>query len=608
VVVFLSVLGLRLFTLQFVKHDYYTQYAQKNRLQRERIVSPRGLIRDRHGEVVVDNVPRFDVVVRWRNEHDVRHAIARLGSRIPLDTTQVMARLDTWKKRNRGAPFPLVQDADKFEISFIRENHDLYPRLHVQTNARRRYRKGVFGSHLLGYVGEVNDEFLAQAREGNYKPGDLVGTIGIEEVCEKYLRGEDGQRVVAVNAAGNTLGELKELLKPPIPGKDVYLTIDGGLQERLEVLLEPYRAGAAIVMDVEDGAVLAAVSTPQFDPNKFALGITQEDWRAYSEAKDKPLFNRFLLATYPPGSTFKIISIYAILTDRIVDPAEARVYCTGSYRFGNRVFKCWKSWGHGYMNLHDGFVNSCDSYFFDVAKVVDVDDLAAAAREFGLGTGTGIDLPGETDGLVPDREYYNRRYGKGQWTQGLVLNNIIGQGELLVGVLQMCRVAAAIANGGFLVQPHVVGAVEGEREISYSKRKIRNLPKPVIDRIRASMRSVVHGEDGTGRASRVAGLKAAGKTGTSQNPHGEDHAWFIGYAPADEPEIALAIVVENAGHGGAIAAPIAKQVYLEYFDEMLSQLTRTAPVAPAVTAPAVTIPGATAPAVTGPDRRAEEDE
>jgi len=230
------------------------------------------------------------------------------------------------------------------------------------------------------------------------------------------------------------------------------------------------------------------------------------------------------------------------------------------------------------MNLYEGLVQSCDSYFYKSAEIMDVDELANAARQFGLGSRTGIDMPNEIQGLVPDRAYYNKRYGKGKWTRGLVLNNIIGQGEFLTSVMQMCRVAAAVANGGYLVQPHVITQVEGEPTGVYARKRVKSLEGYTLSYIREAMKGVVHGEDGTGRASRVEGVMAAGKTGTAQNPHGEDHAWFIGYAPADKPEIAIAIVVENSGHGGAVAAPVARSFYSKYFapDDTTTVLSRGA--------------------------------
>jgi penicillin-binding protein 2 len=560
-----SLLGLRLFGLQYFRHDYYSQYAEENQLQRERIMSPRGIIRDRNGVALVDNVPSFDIVLAWTGESDLRLTAEKLLAFIPLDTADVYARFAPWIKRNRGLPFPIVQNANKPVISFVRENQDLFPNLRVETTARRRYVNSSMAAHLLGYVGEVSDQFLASSAQDGYFSGDLIGKAGIESICERFLRGEDGQRVVAVNASGSELGEVKELLEPPVPGKDVILTIDGRLQEHLESLISPLGAGAGIVMNVEDGALLAVVSVPQFDPNRFALGINQDEWDRLSRAEEKPLFNRFLQAGYPPGSTLKVISVYTILTHGLVRPSESLVYCTGVHRFGNRLFKCWKSWGHGYMNLYSGFVQSCDSYFYRTGEIMDVDDLAASARQFGLGSRTGIDMPNEVEGLVPDRAYYNVRYGKGQWTQGLMLNNVIGQGEYLASIIQMCRMAASVANGGYLVQPHVIKHIDGEPAGVYSRKKVNLLDGTTLSFLQRAMEGVVHNEDGTARASRLPGLTAAGKTGTAQNPHGDDHAWFIGYAPAKKPEIALVILVENAGHGGAISAPVAREFYRKYF-------------------------------------------
>ena len=572
----------RLFYLQRIKYGYYAEYAEENQFQRERIVAPRGLILDRNGVALVNNVPNFDIVLPWQHKKKL-HAIVRdLSVYLPLDSAQIFGRSETWEKKHGGAPFPIIAGANKIEISFVRENFDLFPQLRVETRSSRRYRMGVFASHLLGYVGEVDDEFLAENKPRGYFPGDMVGKTGVEQVCEEYLRGKDGQNVVAVNASGTVLGDLPHLSRPPVPGKTVSLTIDAKAQASLEELIAPRGgAGAAVVMDVRDGSIIAAVSLPQFDPNSFAQGIEKEEWDGLSAAEGKPLFNRFLTATYPPGSTLKVVSTYAILLNRVVDPDAALVYCNGLHRFGNRVFKCWKPEGHGYMNLYNGFVQSCDSYFFEVGAILNVNDLAEASREFGLGSPTGVELANETRGLVPDGDYYNRRFGKRGWTQGLMLNNIIGQGEYLVTALQMCRVAAAVANGGYLVQPHVIKEIEGTPPGTYAKVKIERMTPGILDFLRRAMRGVVQDQHGTGRASRIADLLAAGKTGTAQNPHGNDHAWFIGYAPADDPQISIAIVIENAGHGGAVAAPVCRDFYLDYFQKAPPESLVTQKRAPA---------------------------
>ncbi len=561
----LGVLVAQLFSLQIRQYKVYVQYAENNSIQRERITAPRGIITDRKGEVLVDNVPKFDIVIRWRDEKQILASIRKVAAFLGLDSTKVLSRFDGWRRRNAGLAFPVVPDADKHAISIVRENNDLFPDLRVKVKARRRYIYGPMAAHLLGYVGEVTAKDTSRTREHKYVPGDMIGKMGLESVCEKYLRGRDGVRGILVNASGLPMGELSEYSYPPTPGREVRLTIDAELQAALENILSKWSAGAAVVLRVDDGSILAAASLPQFDPNEFAEGITQEAWNKLYHSKTKPLFNRILQAAYPPGSTLKIVSAFAALENEIVSPGEVTTYCTGAHKFGNRVFRCWKAGGHGYMNLMSAIVQSCDSYFFKLAEDLDVDDLAEAARRFGLGRRTGMDLPGETAGLVPDRSYYNRRFGKGKWTQGLVLNDIIGQGEYLASVLQMVRVAAAVANGGYLVTPHVIEKIEGEPAKRYSKKRIRGLNESRVRFLQEAMIAVVESPDGTAHSS-MGRVSFAGKTGTSQNPHGEDHAWFISYAPAERPEIAMAVVIENAGHGASTAAPVAKKFYEVYFE------------------------------------------
>ena len=290
VAVLFAVLVGRLFYLQHIKYEYYSQYAEKNQLQRERVVAPRGLVKDRSGVELVDNVPSFDIVLPWRHRESMHDLVHELSVYLPLDSTKIFSRFDAWEKRNVGIAFPVIQDANKYVISFVRENVDLFPQLRVETRSTRRYRRGSFAAHLLGYVGEVSDEFLAEHRAGGYRAGDMVGKTGIESVCETYLKGESGQRVVAVNASGTVLGDLPHLSRPPVRGRDVYLTIDARAQEFLEELIAPWGAGAAIVMDVHDGSIIAAVSLPQFDPNSFARGIDKAEWDRLFNAKEKPLF------------------------------------------------------------------------------------------------------------------------------------------------------------------------------------------------------------------------------------------------------------------------------------------------------------------------------
>ncbi len=567
VAVFFTLLVARLFTLQVIRHDEYSRFAKNNQLKRERVAAPRGYFLDRNGEILVDNVLHFQVVMSWRERDDVAAVATGLWAYLPVDTSKIMAHFDAWKKKHGRMAFPIVPDADKFIVSFIKENADSFPELRVISRARRRYRGGELAAHLLGFVGEVGDREISEgANSGKrYFPGDMVGKSALEAYSEDVLRGVDGQDVFEVNASGRIMGEFKKLSTAPTPGRNLILTIDARLQRILEEALSQHGPSAAVVIDTDDGSVIAAVSLPQFDPNEFATGISQASLDRLFNAKSKPLFNRFSQARYPPASTFKIVSAYAALTNELVRADHVLVYCAGGHQFGNRYFRCWQELGHGYMNLLGGVIQSCDTYFYKVAEIMDVDMLASSARAFGFGEKTGIDLPAEVRGLVPDRAYYDRRFGKGKWTQGLVLNNIIGQGENLASLLQVVRMCAAVANGGFLVTPHVIDHIEGEPRVAYPRRRIPHLSGATLRFLRSALEGVVSHPKGTAQWTRLDWMKTAGKTGTAENPHGEPHSWYVAYAPADDPEIAIAVIVENAGHGSDVAAPIVRDFFREYF-------------------------------------------
>lgn len=560
------VLAIRLFTLQVVEHDQYAQFARDNQLQRERIPAPRGFMRDRTGRIIVDNALHFEVAIQWRSRNDVVKVLRDLSVYIPVDTTRALARFDAWQKRYGRAEFPLFPDADKFVISFVRENWKQFPALKVQSRMRRNYPRGGVAAHVFGYVGEVTTDDLAASREGRYVPGDFLGKAGLERKYEDELRGMPGQRAMEVTASGTALGEVPELSIAPVPGNDLHLTIDYHMQSYLDSVLSLRpNPSAAVVIDVNTGGIIAATSHPTYDPNEFAMGVSSSLLSDLLNDETKPMFNRISHARYPPASTFKMVSAYAVLTNRIVDPARVLVYCTGSHRFGNRVFRCWQEEGHGGMNLTSAIVHSCDVYFYRIAEMMDVELLASAASDFGFDVKTGIDLPIEVAGNVPTRRYYDKRHGKGRWTQGLMLNNIIGQGEYLGTILHVARMSAAIANGGWLVEPHFVDHASEDGHIEWPREKIEGLSGGTLTFLQRAMLLVVEQPGGTAHWLRLPWLKFAAKTGTAQNPHGEHHAWFTAYAPADDPQIAVALIVENAGHGSEVAGPIVRGFLAEYF-------------------------------------------
>jgi penicillin-binding protein 2 len=561
-----AVLVIRLFTMQVVEHDEYAQFARDNQLQRERIPGPRGFMRDRTGRIIVDNALHFEVVMQWRSRDDVVHAMRSLSPYIPIDTTRALARFEAWQKRYGRLPFPLFPDADKFVISFVRENWSQFPSLKVETRMRRRYPSHGVGAHVFGYVGEVTNEDVAAAADGAYQPGDFLGKAGLERQYEETLRGTPGQRAIEVTASGTSLGEVAELSIPPVPGKDLHLTIDYHMQSFLDSLLSARpNPSAAVVLDVETGGIIAASSHPCYDPNEFAMGVSPSLLNELLTDETKPMFNRISHARYPPASTFKMVVTYAILTNRLLDPGRILVYCDGTHRFGNRVFRCWEEAGHGGMNLTSAIVHSCDIYFYRAAEMLDVDVLAQAASDFGFDRKTGIDFPVEVAGNVPTRRYYDKRHGKGRWTQGLMINNAIGQGEYLATVLHVARMSAAIANGGWLVEPHFVDHAGDDRPGEWSRTRIEDLSGPTLAFLQRAMTLVVEQPGGTAHWLRIPWLRFAGKTGTAQNPHGDHHSWFTAYAPVDNPRIAMALIIENAGHGSEVAGPITRAFLAEYF-------------------------------------------
>jgi penicillin-binding protein 2 len=555
----------RLFSLQVIHHEEYVQFARDNQLERERIQGPRGFMRDHRGRIVVDNVLNFQVVVQWRDRDEVRETVQRLSSYLPVDTTRAMARFDAWQKRYGRTAFPLFPDADKFVISYVRENWQDYPLLKVESRLRRRYPAGGVAAHVFGYVGEVTTAEVQDA-PATYVAGDFVGKAGLERQYEDRLRGVPGQRAIEMTASGQSLGEVPELSTVSVPGRDLFLALDFGMQAFLDSLLAVRgNPCAAVVLDVDDGGIIAATSRPPYDSNEFATGVSASMLGDLLRDPTKPMFNRLSQARYPPASTFKIAVAMCILQNQLIDPGRVLVYCDGTHRFGNRVFRCWKEEGHGGMDLMSAIINSCDVYFYRVGEMMDVDVLAAAATSFGLDRKTGIDLPIEIAGNVPTRHYYDKRHGKGRWTQGLMINNAIGQGEYLATVLHIARMTAAVANGGWLVQPHFVERVADEAPIEYPRTRVEGLEGDTLAFLQRAMLGVVERSDGTAHWTRLPHIKVAGKTGTAQNPHGEHHSWYTAYAPADNPRIALAILVENAGHGGDVAAPIARDFIAEYF-------------------------------------------
>jgi penicillin-binding protein 2 len=574
VLLFLLLLG-RLFSVQVLQHRHFQRLALENQFRIKRVVAPRGVIRDRDGHSLVDNVAEYEMHVEAASLRSDHRLLAALAHDFGVDTLAARARWEAQKARGRGRgtlPVKVLANLTKEQVSRFEENQARYTGARLEARGRRRYLYRDFATHVLGYVGEVSQTQVDSSQGPRaYRLGDVYGRSGIEALSEDDLRGLDGARRVQVNAAGQELFELEDKAVPPVPGHDVYLTIDFELQHAIETVLWPQEhAGAAVVMDVRTGDLLAAVSKPGYDLNRFSVGISQREYETLRDDPLTPLFNRYSRACYPPGSTFKIVSSTAGLQTGVIREHQSLQPCPGSYRVGNRVFRCWEERGHGALALLHGFEQSCDVFYYQIARPVGIDRLAATARQFGLGQRTGFELQ-EERGLIPDSEYYDRVFGKRGWTTTLAVNCIIGQGEVLVTPLQMARLTAAVANGGHLLQPQIVYRVVDERGRVLRTREPRvqteMVARPeIIAFLRRAMLTVVIGERGTGHAALPDSILAAGKTGTAETPgKKEDHAWFVFFAPYHDPQIAGAIIVERAGHGGSIAAPIARQIMSHYF-------------------------------------------
>ena len=453
------------------------------------------------------------------------------------------------------------------------------PGVYVSVKARRSYLTDAMTAHVLGYLGEINIEQLRDLRRRGYRRGDAIGQAGLEKRWERHLAGRSGGEKVEVDATGRRVRVIDRL--KATPGHNVVLTLDLDVQRVAYDALNG-REGAIVALDVNSGAVLALVSTPAFDPNSFARGMTPDEWRQLMADNETPLHNRALQGHFPPGSTFKIVTALAALQEDVISP-DQRLFCNGTYKVGNRTLRDWKKYGHGHIAMHEALVQSCDVYFYQLAQRLGVDKIARYARRFGLGAPTGIDLDGESPGLVPDRAWKRRRFGA-PWYPGETPLVAIGQGFLGVTPLQMASVMATVANGGTVYRPWFVERVlSAEGEVMEEYGPVRagsvDLQKESMALVQRALFDVVHGERGTGKRARSKIVDIAGKTGTAQvaEMRGEtvksedlpyvvrDHAWFVAYAPAEAPEIAVATLVEHGGHGGATAAPITKRVIEAYF-------------------------------------------
>jgi penicillin-binding protein 2 len=580
ILISLSILLVRLWYLQVIRGDDLKQRSENNSIRFRRIMPLRGLIMDRNRHVVVDNRPAFDVLYlpgRGKNPDLLVEKIKELYQRRSLEFSYDQPFPRQMKPYQ---PVKLEKNVSMEKVAVVETNALDLPGIYIDVSPVRLYLDGETIAPVIGYTGEVSKEDLEKDEE--YTSGDIVGKHGLEKFLDSYIRGVSGAELVEVNAYGKEIKNLGHI--DPVSGHNVVLNLDTDLQKTAWNSFEG-KSGAAVALDPRNGAVLAMVSSPSFDPNLFNSTVSGEQWSKIANNPLTPLTNRAISGQYPPGSTYKLIVAAAALEEGIITP-DTKFMCNGSYEFGNRTFRCWQKNGHGHISLHRAMVESCDVYFYNVGRLLGVDKIAQYARLFGLGGATGIDLPNEKNGLIPTKQWKLTKM-KQPWQSGETISISIGQGFDLVTPLQLASAYSALANGGILWQPQLVKSIEtmdGKvyKEFLPEKKGTLSLKKETIDFLGRALWGVVHEPGGTGKAARRPDADVCGKTGTSQVvglPENDkvrrekkigvlqrDHALFVCFAPLNNPEIAVAVIVENAGHGGSVAAPIARKIIDAYFE------------------------------------------
>lgn len=575
-----SVVLIRLWYLQIVHGEYFRNRSENNRTRILYTPSPRGLISDRNGEVLVRNRPSFSLDFVPEDSPDPQGTLKSLASLTGVSVEELTDRLKDQRKRRRFEPKLLLKDVSREIVAKVSAHRYELPGIIVNAVPAREYIYNDLAAHVLGYIREITTDQLKSPLYAGYRSGDVVGQYGIEARWEALLRGERGTQAVLVNALGTRIGEL--YFESEIPGHNVELTIDRRVQQAADRALEG-KKGAIVVMNPRNGEILGLASSPRFDPNIFTQEISKDVWADLVTGKDNKLTNRAVQGVYPPGSVFKIFVALAGLSEEVSSKSE-KVQCPGYLQFGRRQFRCHKHTGHGTVNLHDSIVQSCDVFFYILGQRLGVNRINEYARKFGFGEPTELNLVEENPGLVPSTSWkaaYFKDPEQKRWYPGETLPVAIGQGAVTSTPLQVARALSVVINGGFLLKPRLVRSVTSVHGVKLEEhsnpeivRKVSLDPGMIAD-IRRAMVGVVNEPHGTGKRAQLPkglGITVAGKTGTSQVSGRdsaaaavEDHAWFAGYAPADDPTVVAVAVIENGGSGGKVAAPLVGDVLRAVF-------------------------------------------
>ncbi len=590
-----SLLLMRLWYLQIVKGDMFYEYSLNNKIRKESVDAPRGMMFSRNSKLLVNNVPRFDAVIIPQYVIEKKDVIKKLSTILNISEEEINKILRRYRGQASYRSITIKKNISQKELAIIETESEKIPGVRVEVYISREYSGNEIGAHLLGYISEISQTQLprfSKRDRRNYKLGDFIGQTGLEEKFDSTLRGIDGRDIVEVDAKGrlrrvikdNTLYEDIQNL-PAIPGNNIRLTIDSDLQKIAYDALEG-KVGSAVAIDVNTGEILAMVSRPSFDPSKFSRKLTTKYWNSILENEHNPMRDRSIQEHYAPGSTFKTISALAALEEKIIDH-DTEFECNGALKVGRRTFHCWKKSGHGKVNVVGALRESCDVFFYQIAKKMDVDDLAKYAKAFGVGSKTGISLPREVRGLMPTKEWKKKRYGR-RWQKGETLATIIGQSYVLMTPLQLANAYAMIANGGVEYKPTLIKEIFSNNGDILEKREPEVVRKITINDenlevVKKGLYEVVNERAGTAWWYKLPNGAISGKTGTSQviefsadkiYHKCEDreykyrhHGIFASYAPSLNPKIAVAVVVEHGCHGSSAAAPVAKAIIKKYLEK-----------------------------------------
>ena len=566
--------------LQVLDHSLYQRLADNNRIRLIDMPATRGILTDRNGVILADSSPDYTLALIPEDMgRDRQTEIGSLADLLGRDGAQAVERFERNATHTPYSAVKVFEHLGPEEVALFEVNQDRFPGSLLMVVPRRYYPHGKIAAHIFGYVGEISREQLDSEEYPGTRKGDVVGKYALEKAYDRYLRGKDGGRQVEVDARGRELNVLGAT--EPTPGANLRLTLDIRLQKALELELWDKR-GAGVLMNVETGEILAMVSRPAFDPNEFSMRLTSERWSEIVRDPGHPMQSRATQGMYPPGSTYKVVTAIAALMEGSMDPDEI-LFCSGGYRYGRRTYRDWKLGGHGKVDLYKGIVESCDVYFYQAGERTGIDALARWASILGLGRRTGIDIPGETEGLVPSPDWKLKSRSE-PWFPGETLSAAIGQGFVLVTPLQLTSLYGTIARRGVLMDPYLVSQIEDVAGNELYRRdptvkREAEIPDEIFDRVIGALEGVVSDDRGTGRVARTAGAPVAGKTGTAQvvrlqevqdDEEGEipyelrDHGWFAAFAPVNRPKVVSAVVVEHGGHGSSSAAPIVTRLIKKY--------------------------------------------